>query len=213
LRAVLVACFATTLIVATSACGSDGEDTVAVNEVAQKTQDAATARITGSSKIGNETVSSLTGEADLAKRRYHFQFESAGDPYAELVVIGYDGYQRGSGEGATGEWCSMGRVDGLNLDFGAVLEALRSVNGRLEELGTDSVRDVATTHYLLNSQDPAWNGTELWVDGDNRLRRLVQRASTEAGSRADSAEFYDFGADLQPITAPPASKACPNNPE
>jgi hypothetical protein len=109
------------------------------------------------------------------------------------------------------------------------IDALRGVTGKVEDLGTERVRGVRTTRYRVrvnparavanapddmrelvrNSIRPLGTKvipTEVWVDGDGRLRKLRLRvgAGTLASPRGSVAfEFFDFGAPVG-VETPPA---------
>lgn len=217
----LVAPLAVVALIGTAACGSGGDGgggngssessrSRSINEIATKTRQADTAHISLTVAADNQVAQRINGSAQPSDRKFQFAFDEGDGSAVELVVIGYDGYQRSKPkQGAPGEWCAIGRVGGLNVDFGAILEALASNQGKLKRIGEGQVRGVQTTRYRIESTDATWNGSELWVDKDGLLRRLVQRFVGGGVERVDTAEFYDFGVKMSPITAPPAKKACP----
>ena len=114
-----------------------------------------------------------------------------------------------------------------------MLTYLRATSGKIEKVGTESVRGVETTHYRAQvdldkvaDQAPAklrktfrtsiqslerGLGThtlpvDVWVDGDNLVRRLQEHLSVAGSGKVDfSVDFYDFGTPVS-ITPPPASE-------
>ncbi len=111
------------------------------------------------------------------------------------------------------------------LGFGSSVANVSSMFSELErwggqpvEVGTEEVRGVPTTHYRFDLAAPAVpkqliamgtftkpkaGTTEIWVDAQQRLRRLVQ--STEDSSDYLMTEYFDFGAPVT-IEAPPSDQ-------
>lgn len=128
-------------------------------------------------------------------------------------------------------------VPGLNPasnDPRGVLDALRGVSGDVEDLGEDSVRGVATTHYRANvdlskaeeavpearRKDFAAFSEQLgietlpievWVDEEGRARRFAYEVDTPATAQAPASQvelivdLYDFGVKVD-VEAPPESE-------
>jgi hypothetical protein len=114
-----------------------------------------------------------------------------------------------------------------------MLAYLRAISGKVDKIGTEDVRGVETTHYRAKvdldkvaAQAPAnlrktfrasiqslkqGLGTDtipvdVWVDGDNLVRRLAEHLPVAGGGKIDfSVDFYDFGAPVS-ISPPPASE-------
>ena len=114
-----------------------------------------------------------------------------------------------------------------------MLAYLRAVSGKVEQVGTEDVRGVETTHYRAKvdldkvaEQAPAnlrrtfrasieslkkGLGTDtipvdVWVDEDNLVRRLAEHLPVAGGGKIDfSVDFYDFGTPVS-IKPPPASQ-------
>ncbi len=192
---------------ALAACGgATTRDRVTVEAVALHTRAARTARMDGSLKATDPTsITRVTGEADFNGSRYHFKFASPSStrPFDEFIAIGTQAFVLGGTLGAVG-WCAIGTVSSdLNFDPGAVLGSINKANGTLQRLGEESVRGIATNHYrYVRPDNPPM---ELWVDSNDLLRRIVETHENET----DTLEFYDFGADITPITAPTTSPKCP----
>ena len=87
---------------------------------------------------------------------------------------------------------------------------------RIIRVGTERVRGVATTHYRLSTTShvapkllalgyPAPGHSEIWVDHQERTRRLAIEASgpTATDHHRTVIEFFDFGVPVS-VTAPPA---------
>ncbi|HUR49159.1 MAG TPA: hypothetical protein VMY88_06470 [Acidimicrobiales bacterium] len=115
-----------------------------------------------------------------------------------------------------------------------VLDALRGVSGEVQEVGEQSVRGVATTHYratvdLEKAQDEVPKerrddfaafseqlGIEelpidVWVDEEGRARRFAYEVETPAAGGTPASqvdlviELFDFGVDVE-VKAPPESE-------
>lgn len=129
----------------------------------------------------------------------------------------------------------------MGLDFEALLEQtqgndplaqvemLQSLDGEIEELGSELIRGVPTTHYRYTVdaakafENPAFEGLdldalreqlgdqqipmELWIDRDNLMRRIrysMDIPDPESGqsiAMSFESDFFDFGAE-QEVTAP-----------
>jgi hypothetical protein len=113
-----------------------------------------------------------------------------------------------------------------------MLAYLRATSGKVEKVGTETVRGVETTHYRAKvdldkvaAQAPAslrktyrasiqslkqslgsrTVPVDVWVDGDNLVRRLAEHLAVKGSGKVDfSVDFYDFGAPVS-ISPPPAS--------
>ena len=151
-----------------------------------------------------------TGYADLADGRYLFH-EQITDPLFKnkagfkLTVV-LLGNHTVFAKGLTPTWCELNDPavsrEPFGLDPAAVLGSLR-LPVTLQRLGTATIRGVATTHYrILDS--PTWS--DLWVDGANQLRRISYHANNTQPSR--TIDFFDYGAQLPPITAPATYTQC-----
>lgn len=121
----------------------------------------------------------------------------------------------------------------LALDLSVWIDALRRTRG-VKEIGEEDVAGVATTRYVgevtqqdyidalprerraaatraleaLGSSPEEATGIDVWIDGDDRIRRLEQRvnmpadAGTPAGNVVLTYSFREFGAPVDP--RPPA---------
>ena len=128
-------------------------------------------------------------------------------------------------------------VPGLNPasnDPRGILDALRGVSGEVTEVGEETVRGVATTHYRatvdLSKAEQAVPEArrddfaafskelgietlpiEVWVDEEGRARRFAYEVDTPATAQAPASqvdlvvELYDFGVDVD-VEAPPESE-------
>ena len=113
-----------------------------------------------------------------------------------------------------------------------MLDYLKAVSGKIEEVGSEDVRGVATTHYRakvdldkvadqapanareafrssIRSLERGLGGHEVpidvWVDSDNRVRRLAEHLTVALGGDVDfTVDFFDFGTPVS-VTTPPAA--------
>jgi hypothetical protein len=123
-------------------------------------------------------------------------------------------------------------MGGGATDPGAQLRQLKAM-GDVDEVGTEDVGGVATTHYAgtvdlheagdvvpAAQRDAArrsaeklieLNGgkaqipTELWIDEDGHVRRMKQTTPTPEGEVTSTIEFTDFGG-TEAIEVPPADE-------
>jgi hypothetical protein len=113
-----------------------------------------------------------------------------------------------------------------------MLEYLRATSGKIDEVGEEDVRGVPTTHYRAKvdldkvaEQAPpklrkAFRASiqslkrgiasgeipvDVWVDEQNRVRRLQEHLTVAGGGRiAFSVDFFDFGTPVSVSAPPPA---------
>ncbi len=142
----------------------------------------------------------ISGDVEFAGARYRLHVDSP--PVLALltdfIAIGNTAFLRAK----SGGWCAVGGggvTNSFGFDPSAVLQTLVKTNGTLVQVGRDIVRGVSTTHYRFTTSDST--PMDLWVDDSDLLRRLVQTHDNET----DTADFYDYGASITPITAPPVS--------
>jgi hypothetical protein len=114
-----------------------------------------------------------------------------------------------------------------------VLLYLEAASGRVDEVGVEDVRDVATTHYqmtvdlekvaklnpeqrenverVIEQSGVREVPTEVWVDDDGLVRRMkllyddMQFAAGQRGDMAMTMELYDFGLEVD-VEPPPAGQ-------
>ena len=138
---------------------------------------------------------------------------------------------------ALGNLASTNPSLGASSDPAQVLNSLLGASNDVRKVGTDTVRGTSTTHYHLTldltkaaSKLPASARSsflqglsalgstkvpsDVWVDGDGRLRRLTlqfaispQQGAGTGGTihLAETIELYDFGVAVH-VTPPPASQ-------
>ena len=113
-----------------------------------------------------------------------------------------------------------------------MLQYLRAVSGKIDDVGEEDVRGVETTHYrakvdldkVAEQAPPKLRKTfrasiqslkrglgrseipvDVWVDEDNLVRRLQEHLTIAGGGKIDfSVDFYDFGTPVT-VSPPPAS--------
>jgi hypothetical protein len=190
--------------IALVSCGGTQSERVTVDAVARHTFATRRARIDGTlQQHSSKSLTHITGEADFSgKTGFEFQVDSrtAPMPFSGVIVIGTQGYIEGLSDVAG--WCPLGPVTS-DLTFDPT-EVLRSIGagGTLERVGNEMVRGVSTTRYRYLRADHA--AMDLWVDADDRLRQVAENQDDET----DTIDFYDFGANITPITAPKTSPKC-----
>jgi hypothetical protein len=114
-----------------------------------------------------------------------------------------------------------------------MLAYLRATSGKVEKVGTETIRGVETTHYraqvdldkvaaqapanlrktfrasiqsLKQSLGRSTVPVDVWIDQDDLVRRLTEHLDVKGSGKIDfSVDFYDFGAPVS-ISAPPASQ-------
>ncbi len=143
--------------------------------------------------------------------------------------------------GAETEWVSMPAEEGSDLaEMGSeaapsnpssFLEAFSKAEGTVEELGTEEIRGISTTHFRVPSRragrkpsrprsSPELEGRagcprvvppDLWVDGDGLVQRMAitgeetDDATGTTGVMTMIFDFFDFGQSVT-IEPPPADQ-------
>ena len=156
----------------------------------------------------------------------------------EIVYDGRVLYMTAPGsEAAQGRWVAMdlgeegrfGQLGAFDRTDPAQALAYLEAADDVEEIGTEEVRGAETTHYRLTVDlrkaaegSPEYRAvieqslrggtaevpTEVWVDGDGRVRRVrmvyadVPTPDGEAADVTVTTELYDFGADVD-VEPPP----------
>ena len=251
--------FPLVLLLGLGACsdGSSGSDdgdqaaTEVLSAAATATQDAGTAGVEFqqvSDVQGQQLTSSSDGVVDFetGDSEATVSVELPGQPVQEvdLLTKGSIAYMEAGalpGAPANAKWLSIDLAQ-AGQELGFDVEALRQ-NGAsqlayltetsdAEEVGTESVRDVDTTHYRFTTDlaELAANGpeelrgsyksvmdltgletipTDVWVDGDDLVRRLSFEVEIEQGgqqiAQATTIEYFDFGVEVD-VQAPPSKE-------
>ena len=127
--------------------------------------------------------------------------------------------------GASATGVDMGGLSGLNGDPTQGLALLKGASDDIEELGTEDVRGVETTHYratidierafreqgevtdpdqferFLDTLGATTIPVDVWIDDEGRVRRQSYEHSVPGGKATATMELYDFGTD-EPIELP-----------
>jgi hypothetical protein len=151
---------------------------------------------------------SCSGVADYVRSRSRLVCDYADNTSMELIEIGRRAYVRRVSEaGTAGAWTesTAGDDGALAVSPARLLAKMRSATTREERVGEEDVRGESTIHYRLTvDRDSAGlrDGTsettvDIWV-ADELLRRI----SYEDGGKRETAEFFDFGIDVD-VVAPP----------
>jgi hypothetical protein len=128
------------------------------------------------------------------------------------------------------EGIEVDQISPLPFDPAAVVGALRHSEATLNEVGSEDVRGKKATQYRVkvngarldsrfmsdDFDDRKLVSMEIWVDGDQRLRRARWVLEITWGDVIDSGgtyhetttvEVWDYGVPIE-VTAPPASDSC-----
>jgi hypothetical protein len=92
---------------------------------------------------------------------------------------------------------------GDEIDPGLYLRWLRQAGLAVDEIGTESVRGVETTHYRTEAQEAT---IDVWVGEDGRVRRIQPEVEVQDGHAEITLELYDFGVEVD-AEAPPRDEA------
>jgi hypothetical protein len=201
-------------------CGSTGrgsaEQRITIGAIAQRTLDAKTARIEAAVRVTDPTpptVLRASGTARFDPERYSVVLHAPHIGTIQELILTHDAFVRYPAPGPEFAgalpkgWCKEnGGVaeHGFGFNPTSALTSLRSGGGTLQQLGTERVRGVDTTHFrVVKAGLPPT--TEVWVDSNDLLRRIQQ---TKVGE-VDVLDFFDYGVATPPIAAPPRAKPCP----
>lgn len=249
---------ATGLLLVLAACGGDGSDGDASSDerppaevlaaAGTATEESGTARIASdqvTSAQSQEFTTTVEGIVDLESGDSESTLElvlPGQEPQsAQLITDGATGYIEASafpGAPTDARWISIdfesvGAQMGINVEAfrqnGAGQLAYLSEVADVEEVGTETVRDVETTHYRFTADIAALaeSGpeelrssyeqlveitgaeevpTEVWIDGDDRVRRIVTEVEIEQQgqqlTQQSTVEYYEFGVELD-VQPPP----------
>jgi hypothetical protein len=103
-----------------------------------------------------------------------------------------------------------GAVPGLGPDPKTSYELILAAGDEPERVGDEEVRDTPTVHYKVNVDPaklaermafldvsrPSAFPVDVWVDADERVRRLRVTEKFEGGSTTLGYEFFDFGVEV-----------------
>ena len=191
------------LVCLTACSGGDGggRQSVRISDVDAAMTKAHTLRYEGDARVGRGPTTQVSGDVDWSKR-YVTVRSKAGN----LAIV-----QEGRGfylQGPTGQWCQGSRplmADALPSPI-ATLAALRRSGASLTYVGKEKVRGVTTSHYRLGGSD-----LDVWVDGQDRLRRLsgtMPQPGTSTESISFRDEFFDFGVQVDATLPPSGTPVC-----
>jgi hypothetical protein len=145
-----------------------------------------------------------------------------------------DAKELSSGDGQLGQFGSFAGTDPRD-----VLGLLKAISGTIQAVGTDTVRGVETSHYratidvkklvtllpaaqrqslagfdgLIGKSGVADIPVDVWIDSEQRVRKLVLDASAAAPGSTEKAkasvqiEVYDYGKPLELELPPPEQVA------
>jgi hypothetical protein len=166
-----------------SSASVPGSKIIEMSAVVAAMTKADTARWEGS--FGRASTSHTSGELDLAHRYMSARSTDAGTAF-DLAILQRP--TRSYLRGPTGTWCwtKTPTISLADPSIFATLDTLGRSGARPEYVGTDTVRGVATRHFQLRGTKTF----DLWVDGQDRMRRLAGQSPLGPFSE----EFFDFGA-------------------
>jgi len=250
---------ATGLLLALAACGGDDSnggsspDDRSPADVlvasASATRDAGTARVAieqVTSAQGQDVTTTVEGNVDLvsgdSESIIKVEFPGYEPPFSPMRTKGLVAYIEATafpgGARTDARWikidyAAMGAQMGINLEAfrqnGAGQLAYLSEVADVEEVRSDTVRGVDTTHYRFTTDlaELAESGpeelrssfeqtieitgsdevpTQVWIDGDDRVRRLVTDLEMDLQgqqiSQQTTIEYYEFGVEFD-VQAPP----------
>jgi hypothetical protein len=196
-----------------AACGQSGKETgtLTVKSIASASE-GTTLRFSTETRLHGIDGMPYTGEVD-ADRNASIVMRQPGQPGEfDLVRSGRRLYNRVVSPDASlsYDWCEMQDVKTTKGYAGvAPFDTLANLDaeGRsLRRVGTERIRGVDTVHYAIDGADPP---VDLWVDDEDRLRRLIW--THENNQETDTVELYDFGAPIT-VTVPEGAPPCPAMP-
>jgi hypothetical protein len=227
--------------VGVSGCGGGGGlDGSAVAEAAQTTQSAGTARLALSAAVGGQTLNG-SGFVDMKRRAADISLELPQGTLREITRGTRVYLKPPAGLGSSRlktPWMmvdvgAVAQAQGINLgalqslsDPSGTIDQLRSA-GKVEKVGTETVRGVQTTHFkavvdlrkaaqrapaakssvdqLIRMLGRSSIPVEVWLDNQKRLRREQVSLTVLGQPLTETVELYDFGA-RQAIKPPPADQ-------
>ena len=234
-----------------AATSTRSDDSGLLVGAAAATADAGSSRVFVEASVGGQ---SFTGEGayDYRADRGHLTLDlaalGAGLGEVELVFADHVVYYRLPAEmgplAGDKSWVkidleALGKASGSNLDAlaqgnqtdpGQYLRWLKATGADVEEIGTESVRGVETTHYrasvdldkVVETAAPEVRGAtrawidrlkseldsdvvpiDVWVDGDGLVRRIRQEYEIRDTKTEITLELYDFGVEVDAKAPPP----------
>jgi len=135
---------------------------------------------------------------------------------------------------------SASKMSPVPLDPGRIVTALRNADGTLTKIGSERVRGTLTDHYQVSAGSPALqqaftenneisdqrlDALDVWVDADQRLRRVRSIVTVRWGNSSPSVsgpyahvdggtykqtttvDVWDYGVPVN-VQRPPDSEAC-----
>jgi len=235
-------------------CGADDVNPNAVAEAAEATQKQGAVHMTIDSTIeasGQTIPLKMEGDADLRDTRVHLKTDGGGGvPEMETVMIDTVMYMKMEGleEQLGAEWVKFDLAEvgkGMGVDFEQLmqlgqgspaeqLDYLRAM-ADLEEVGTEQIDGVETTHYkgvvdlrkypdavpesereearrsvdkLIELSGDATTPTEVWIDDESLVRRQKMTMTQTKPAKSTTKmdiRFTDFGKSVS-IEAPRGAK-------
>ncbi len=199
-----------------AACGGSDQPsgTLTVSEIASATHDASTLRFSTETRFADGlTGTPYTGAVDEDQNASVVMMQPGTPGEFDLVLSGRRLYSRAVSPDVSlaYEWCEQRGVKWTKGYAGVrpfdTLSNLDAEGRPLREVGAERVRGTETVHYAIDGADPP---VELWVDDQDRLRRLIW---THEGSDAtDTVEIFDYGTPVE-VVVPDDVPPCPKIPK
>ncbi|HEX8205285.1 MAG TPA: LppX_LprAFG lipoprotein [Solirubrobacteraceae bacterium] len=255
LRIAAVLATAALAVVPLAGCGEDDINPDALANAAEATRKQGGVHMTMNGTVeaqGQKIPMKMEGDADLAKLAMHAKTQAGGGiPEIEMVMLGTTMYMKMPGleqafDGA--EWIKMDLQkvgEEMGVDFAQLMQMGQSSPAEqlkylkamsdLEELGTETIDGVETTHYkgvvdlrkypdtlpegereqarrnvdkLIELAGTSTTPTEVWIDEDSLVRRQKMTMSQKKPVETKTemdVRYTDFGKDVD-IQAPENAK-------
>ena len=192
-----------------SACSGSAKSTgtLTVRSVLSATQRVSTYRFSTRSRLSGTLLPPYTGEEDSGSAS--IVMRSPGHPGEfDLVFSDHIAYERTIAPDPlqSQRWCIAKTTKASGYPHVGPVDTLAGLQAHgtsLQRVGDETVRNTPTVHYSLVGVKPP---VDIWVDSQDRLRRLVWTHNN--GKQTDTEELYDFGAPVT-ITVPAHARPCP----
>jgi hypothetical protein len=191
-------------------------------------RDASTSRIESrleGKALPDWAVFRSTGSIDYINRRGEVVFRGSSDskPEARVVFVGREGYMGAKVDG-TMYWMKQSFEDirvadrflpgssGMTPD--RLLKDLIKASSKVEKLGSEEIRGVATTHYRAHVDESKLESdgnadfpraVDAWIDDQGLPRRVRVPYGRDNDAVAAVVDLFDFGVPVD-VEVPPASE-------
>lgn len=225
MRSSLLALF---VVVLAAGCGSDPASLQGSDEALK---DASTSRVEWrleGKALPDWAMFRSLGSIDYAEGRGELAFDGASDSASEarIIFVGREAYLGASFDGkmhwlkqtAEGKRAADRFLPGaIGMTPDRLLKDLIDKSKKVEKLGTEDIRGVATTHYRahldestfeINGNSDVPDAVDAWIDEDGLPRRVRVPYGVADDSIAAVVDLFDFGVKVD-AEAPPADEIVP----